>query len=256
MSLKKAQNRGRTSCLRARRNTCGVLGSGVLLTAGLFLSLCSVEGEAPSSETGTSLDSPAAYHQGPLAPGSSLSPDHYEHTSGGAYGLYSGPPGQQQRTRRPKLQHSTSILRKQAEEEAIKRSRSLSESYELSSDLQDKQVGIGCGEDGEAAVPAWPQARLPEAPGVCAPDSWGGCYFPPTWPSPQAKPQLLPPKRLSGLLREGSAGMAGPWGLLMPPVHMGYVAATEVPGSGETWASEVCRRRGVGVSSQQKEHVL
>lgn len=45
-----------------------------------------------------------------------------------------------QRPRRPKLQHSQSILRKQAEEEAIKRSRSLSESYELSSDLQDKQV--------------------------------------------------------------------------------------------------------------------
>nr|XP_021550944.1 IQ motif and SEC7 domain-containing protein 1-like [Neomonachus schauinslandi] len=98
-----------------------------------------VEGEAPSSETGTSLDSPSAYHQGPLTPASSLSPDRYEHTSVGAYGLYSGPPGQQQRTRRPKLQHSTSILRKQAEEEAIKRSRSLSESYELSSDLQDKQ---------------------------------------------------------------------------------------------------------------------
>ncbi|XP_023475648.1 IQ motif and SEC7 domain-containing protein 1 isoform X5 [Equus caballus] len=98
----------------------------------------SVEGEAPGSETGTSLDSPSAYHQGPLAPGASLSPDHYEHTSAGAYGLYSGPPGQ--RARRPKLQHSTSILRKQAEEEAIKRSRSLSESYELSSDLQDKQV--------------------------------------------------------------------------------------------------------------------
>lgn len=109
--------------------------------ASCFSLLCSVEGEAPSSETGTSLDSPSAYHQGPLLPGSSLSPDHYEHTSVGAYGLYSGPPGQQQRTRRPKLQHSTSILRKQAEEEAIKRSRSLSESYELSSDLQDKQVG-------------------------------------------------------------------------------------------------------------------
>ncbi|XP_060163256.1 IQ motif and SEC7 domain-containing protein 1 isoform X8 [Globicephala melas] len=99
----------------------------------------SVEGEAPSSETGTSLDSPSAYHQGPSAPGSGLGPDHSEHTPGGAYGLYAGPPGQQ-RTRRPKLQHSTSILRKQAEEEAIKRSRSLSESYELSSDLQDKQV--------------------------------------------------------------------------------------------------------------------
>ncbi|XP_074190278.1 IQ motif and SEC7 domain-containing protein 1 isoform X7 [Rhinolophus sinicus] len=100
----------------------------------------SVEGEAPSSATCTPLDSPSARRQGPLVPGSSRSPDHYEHTSGGAYGLYSGPPGQQQRTRRPKLQHSTSILRKQAEEEAIKRSRSLSESYELSSDLQDKQV--------------------------------------------------------------------------------------------------------------------
>ncbi|XP_072798050.1 IQ motif and SEC7 domain-containing protein 1 isoform X3 [Vicugna pacos] len=100
----------------------------------------SVEGEAPSSETGTSLDSPSAYHQGPLVPGASLSPDHYEHAPAGAYGLHSGPPGQQQRARRPKLQHSTSILRKQAEAGAVKRPRSLSESYELSSDLQDKQV--------------------------------------------------------------------------------------------------------------------
>lgn len=105
----------------------------------IFLSsycLSSVEGEAPSSETGTSLDSPSAYHQGPITHSSAISPDHYDHS---AYGLYSVSPGQQ-RTRRPKLQHSTSILRKQAEEEAIKRSRSLSESYELSSDLQDKQV--------------------------------------------------------------------------------------------------------------------
>nr|XP_060487868.1 IQ motif and SEC7 domain-containing protein 1 isoform X3 [Panthera onca] len=121
----------------------------------------SVEGEAPSSETGTSLDSPSAY-QGPLAPGSSLSPDHYEHTSVGAYGLYAGPPGQQQRTRRPKLQHSTSILRKQAEEEAIKRSRSLSESYELSSDLQDKQVGgtHHAGTGSQAALPGGRRAAL------------------------------------------------------------------------------------------------
>ncbi|XP_025060320.1 IQ motif and SEC7 domain-containing protein 1-like isoform X2 [Alligator sinensis] len=95
----------------------------------------SVEGEAPSSETGTSLDSPSTYHQGPITHSSAISPDHYDHS---AYGLYSVSPGQQ-RSRRPKLQHSTSILRKQAEEEAIKRSRSLSESYELSSDLQDKQ---------------------------------------------------------------------------------------------------------------------
>ncbi|XP_074139781.1 IQ motif and SEC7 domain-containing protein 1 isoform X3 [Sminthopsis crassicaudata] len=97
----------------------------------------SVEGEAPGSETGTSLDSPSNYHQGPITHSSTLSPDHYDHS---AYGLYSVSPGQPQRSRRPKLQHSTSILRKQAEEEAIKRSRSLSESYELSSDLQDKQV--------------------------------------------------------------------------------------------------------------------
>ncbi|XP_060621959.2 IQ motif and SEC7 domain-containing protein 1 isoform X2 [Anolis sagrei] len=96
----------------------------------------SVEGEAPGSETGTSLDSPSTYHQGAITHSSTLSPDHYDHSP---YGLYSISPGQQ-RPRRPKLQHSTSILRKQAEEEAIKRSRSLSESYELSSDLQDKQV--------------------------------------------------------------------------------------------------------------------
>lgn len=119
---------------------CGAQGCGLPLTSSLCF-LRSVEGEAPSSEPGTSLDSPSAYHQGPLAPGSGLSPEPYEHAPSGAYGLYAGPPGQQQRARRPRLQHSTSILRKQAEEEAIKRSRSLSESYELSSDLQDKQVG-------------------------------------------------------------------------------------------------------------------
>ncbi|XP_069592900.1 IQ motif and SEC7 domain-containing protein 1 isoform X3 [Ranitomeya imitator] len=94
----------------------------------------SVEGEVPGSETGASLDG-SGYHQGAITHTSSISPDQYDHP---AYGIYSVSPGQ--RSRRPKLQHSTSILRKQAEEEAIKRSRSLSESYELSSDLQDKQV--------------------------------------------------------------------------------------------------------------------
>ncbi|KAG8556821.1 hypothetical protein GDO81_018218 [Engystomops pustulosus] len=94
-----------------------------------------VEGEVPGSETGASLDGSSGYHQGAITHSSSISPDQYDHP---AYGIYSVSPGQ--RSRRPKLQHSTSILRKQAEEEAIKRSRSLSESYELSSDLQDKQV--------------------------------------------------------------------------------------------------------------------
>uniref|UniRef100_A0AAQ4QZC4 IQ motif and Sec7 domain ArfGEF 1b n=1 Tax=Gasterosteus aculeatus aculeatus TaxID=481459 RepID=A0AAQ4QZC4_GASAC len=73
-----------------------------------------VEGDAAGSEVGASVEPGGLY-------GHILLPGHL-------------------RPRRPKLQHSQSILRKQAEEEAIKRSRSLSESYELSSDLQDKQV--------------------------------------------------------------------------------------------------------------------
>uniref|UniRef100_A0A8B9XXA4 IQ motif and Sec7 domain ArfGEF 1 n=1 Tax=Bos mutus grunniens TaxID=30521 RepID=A0A8B9XXA4_BOSMU len=121
---------------------CGAQGCGLPLTSSLCF-LRSVEGEAPSSEPGTSLDSPSAYHQGPLAPGSGLSPEPYEHAPSG-----------QQRARRPRLQHSTSILRKQAEEEAIKRSRSLSESYELSSDLQDKQVEMLERKYGAACDPA------------------------------------------------------------------------------------------------------
>ncbi|XP_041446950.1 IQ motif and SEC7 domain-containing protein 1 isoform X9 [Xenopus laevis] len=93
-----------------------------------------VEGDVPGNESG-SLDGTSSYHQGAITHSSSLSPDQYDHPP---YGIYPVTPGQ--RSRRPKLQHSTSILRKQAEEDAIKRSRSLSESYELSSDLQDKQV--------------------------------------------------------------------------------------------------------------------
>ncbi|XP_076132838.1 IQ motif and SEC7 domain-containing protein 1-like isoform X1 [Alosa pseudoharengus] len=94
-----------------------------------------VEGDVQSGEPGSSLDSGANYSQGPVTRSSSISPDQFD---GAIYGhpVQPGP----QRPRRPKLQHSQSILRKQAEEEAIKRSRSLSESYELSTDLQDKQV--------------------------------------------------------------------------------------------------------------------
>ncbi|XP_072512450.1 IQ motif and Sec7 domain ArfGEF 1a isoform X9 [Salminus brasiliensis] len=91
-----------------------------------------VEGEVQSSEPAP-LDRGTGY--GPLTHSSSISPDTFD-GSGYGQGAQPGP----QRPRRPKLQHSQSILRKQAEEEAIKRSRSLSESYELSTDLQDKQV--------------------------------------------------------------------------------------------------------------------
>ncbi|XP_023693259.2 IQ motif and SEC7 domain-containing protein 1 isoform X2 [Paramormyrops kingsleyae] len=90
-----------------------------------------VEGDAPCGDAGSSHD--GSYGRGPVRRGGSAFAQER------AEALSYGPPGQQ-RSRRPKLQHSQSILRKQAEEEAIKRSRSLSESYELSSDLQDKQV--------------------------------------------------------------------------------------------------------------------
>lgn len=94
-----------------------------------------MEGDAPGGEVGASLDPSGGYGCVPVTRGG-LGPDHLDSQLYGHIFL----PGHQ-RPRRPKLQHSQSILRKQAEEEAIKRSRSLSESYELSSDLQDKQVG-------------------------------------------------------------------------------------------------------------------
>ncbi|XP_077404092.1 IQ motif and SEC7 domain-containing protein 1 isoform X3 [Vanacampus margaritifer] len=94
-----------------------------------------VEGDGRSNESGPSLDAGAGYGSGPVTHGSAISPDRFD-SSLYSHGVQPGP----QRPRRPKLQHSQSILRKQAEEEAIKRSRSLSESYELSADLQDKQV--------------------------------------------------------------------------------------------------------------------
>uniref|UniRef100_A0A673IZY5 IQ motif and SEC7 domain-containing protein 1-like n=1 Tax=Sinocyclocheilus rhinocerous TaxID=307959 RepID=A0A673IZY5_9TELE len=89
--------------------------------------------EAPGGEAGPSLENSGGYLRGPVSRSAIISGE-----------LFDGPPlyahDIRQRPRRPKLQHSQSILRKQAEEEAIKRSRSLSESYELSTDLQDKQV--------------------------------------------------------------------------------------------------------------------
>lgn len=94
-----------------------------------------MEGDGRPNESGPSLDGGASYGQGPVTHGSAISPDRFDSPLY-SHGVQPGP----QRPRRPKLQHSQSILRKQAEEEAIKRSRSLSESYELSADLQDKQV--------------------------------------------------------------------------------------------------------------------
>ncbi|XP_034387871.1 IQ motif and SEC7 domain-containing protein 1 isoform X3 [Cyclopterus lumpus] len=94
-----------------------------------------VEGDAADSEVGASVDPGGSYSCIPVTHSGGLGPDHLDSQLYGHILL----PGHL-RPRRPKLQHSQSILRKQAEEEAIKRSRSLSESYELSADLQDKQV--------------------------------------------------------------------------------------------------------------------
>lgn len=98
----------------------------------------SVDGDAPGGEAGASADPSGGYGCVPVTSGVGLGPQLLDRHLYGSVFL----PGHH-RPRRPRLQHSQSVLRKQAEEEAIKRSRSLSESYELSSDLQDKQVSHG-----------------------------------------------------------------------------------------------------------------
>ncbi|XP_017160380.1 IQ motif and SEC7 domain-containing protein 1 isoform X2 [Poecilia reticulata] len=95
----------------------------------------SVEGEPPGSDVSVSVDPCIIYGCKPVTHGGRPGLDYLDSQLYGHIFLPS-----HVRPRRPKLQHSQSILRKHAEEEAIKRSRSMSESYELSSDLQDKQV--------------------------------------------------------------------------------------------------------------------
>ncbi|XP_029357229.1 IQ motif and SEC7 domain-containing protein 1 isoform X1 [Echeneis naucrates] len=94
-----------------------------------------VEADPPGSEVGASVDSSSGYGCVPVTHSGRLDSDHWETLPYGHI-LLAG----QLQPHQPKLQRSQSILRRQAEEAAIKRSRSLSESYELSSDLQDKQV--------------------------------------------------------------------------------------------------------------------
>uniref|UniRef100_A0A8C2H1X9 IQ motif and Sec7 domain ArfGEF 1 n=1 Tax=Cyprinus carpio TaxID=7962 RepID=A0A8C2H1X9_CYPCA len=94
-----------------------------------------VEGSVQNCEPSPSLDTSTGYGHGPVTHSSALSPEQFE-SPVYSHSVQPGP----QRPQRPKLQHSQSILRKQAEEEAIKRSRSLSECYELSTDLQDKKM--------------------------------------------------------------------------------------------------------------------
>uniref|UniRef100_A0A8C7GHI7 IQ motif and Sec7 domain ArfGEF 1 n=1 Tax=Oncorhynchus kisutch TaxID=8019 RepID=A0A8C7GHI7_ONCKI len=125
--LKDLYQRHLTTCrLLQQGNSHGTLGSIGVIGGSRGELWGDVEGDARPSES----DGGASY-RGPV-----ISPDRFE---GPLYG-HGVQPGPQRPPRRPKLQHSQSILRKQAEEEAIKRSRSHSEGYELSADLQDKQV--------------------------------------------------------------------------------------------------------------------
>ncbi|KAJ8384182.1 hypothetical protein AAFF_G00208000 [Aldrovandia affinis] len=91
------------------------------------------------SDMGVPLDDGTGYGHGPVTHTTTISSSPSSDCFEAPLYDHSVFPGQQ-RPRRPRLQHSQSILRKQAEEEAIKRSHSLSESYELSTELQDKQV--------------------------------------------------------------------------------------------------------------------
>lgn len=108
----------------------GPLGPSVVPISWLILSHPhSVEGEAPGSDLSTAVDSPGSqppYRLSQLPPTSS-------HMGAPPAGV--GLPWAQ----RARLQPASVALRKQEEEE-IKRSKALSDSYELSTDLQDKKV--------------------------------------------------------------------------------------------------------------------
>lgn len=104
----------------------------------------SVEGDAPGSDLSTAVDSPGSqppYRLSQLPPTSS-------HMGGPPAGV--GLPWAQ----RARLQPASVALRKQEEEE-IKRSKALSDSYELSTDLQDKKVPKRCSGQGWGCRWGW-----------------------------------------------------------------------------------------------------
>uniref|UniRef100_H3AVC2 IQ motif and Sec7 domain ArfGEF 2 n=1 Tax=Latimeria chalumnae TaxID=7897 RepID=H3AVC2_LATCH len=100
------------------------------LTASLY-----VEGDTQSSETGTTVDSPGS--QAPYRCKPDVKPEHYDLPLPPPPIISS--PASLQWSQRARHQPASIALRKQ-EEEDIKRSKALSDSYELSTDLQDKKV--------------------------------------------------------------------------------------------------------------------
>ena len=115
----------------------------------------SVEGDAPGSDLSTAVDSPGSqppYRLSQLPPTSS-------HMGGPPAGV--GLPWAQ----RARLQPASVALRKQEEEE-IKRSKALSDSYELSTDLQDKKVHKKCSGRGWGCRWVWGGERTREEIGI------------------------------------------------------------------------------------------
>ncbi|XP_038637948.1 IQ motif and SEC7 domain-containing protein 1-like [Scyliorhinus canicula] len=91
-----------------------------------------LEAETQSSEGGTIVDSPCS--QGPYRCHIDLKQASFEHPVSRAHCA------ELQWAQRARHQPASLALRKQEEEDASKRPKSLSESYELSTDLQDKKV--------------------------------------------------------------------------------------------------------------------
>ncbi|XP_041035586.1 IQ motif and SEC7 domain-containing protein 2-like isoform X2 [Carcharodon carcharias] len=92
----------------------------------------SLEAETQSSEAGTTVDSPCG--PAPYRCSAELKQDSFEHPASRAHCA------ELQWAQRARHQPASLALRKQEEEDASKRPKSLSESYELSTDLQDKKV--------------------------------------------------------------------------------------------------------------------
>uniref|UniRef100_A0A8C8RMU1 IQ motif and Sec7 domain ArfGEF 2 n=1 Tax=Pelusios castaneus TaxID=367368 RepID=A0A8C8RMU1_9SAUR len=112
-----------------------------LLTPCPIFFTCSVEGDPPGSDVGATVDSPES--QAPYRCGAELpkagEPYDLGPLGSAASACHPPPPVGLPWAQRARLQPASVALRKQEEEEN-KRSKALSDSYELSTDLQDKKV--------------------------------------------------------------------------------------------------------------------
>lgn len=101
---------------------------------------CSVEGDPPGSEAGTIVDSLSSQPPYRCTP-EVTKVEHYDLVPSAASSICHTPSPGLPWAQRARLQPASVALRKQEEEES-KRSKALSDSYELSTDLQDKKVEV------------------------------------------------------------------------------------------------------------------